>query len=465
MTHPLDNTAWARWRQAVSIYTDARLLRIFGLGIASGFPWVMIGSAMSAWLTEEGLSRTDIGFFGLVFVAYSVNFLWSPLVDRVRLPILGRLFGQRRSWILLMQGLVALCCFTISAIDPSSQLEYAQLIALLLAFVAATQDIGIDAFRIDSFPVGAAADSRLVSAASAMATSGWWTGFAGLGALPFVLVDLDAWEWADMYQLMAVMMLVLMLVPLFSREPQTHRDALHAEKTQEIMQRLQRTRFSSGRSQRVLAWLWVSFVEPMAEFFRRNGVGFALSILLFIFLFKIGESFLGRMSIVFYKEIGFSNTDIALYSKLVSWWVTIVFSLLGSLINIRYGILRGLFIGGIAMSASNLMFAVLAWAGPDKSMLLVAVLVDGFTSAWATVAFVSFLSLLCNQAFTASQYALLASLGTLGRTFVSSYSGAVVDYLDGNWVAFFLLTTFMVVPSLILLHWMRHRLRGLSDSI
>lgn len=465
MTHSYNDSTWARWRQAATVYADIRLWRIFGLGIASGFPWVMIGSAMSAWLTEEGLSRTDIGFFGLVFVAYSVNFLWSPLVDRMRLPIVGRLFGQRRSWILLMQGLVALCCFAISTIDPSSQFRDAQVIALLLAFVAATQDIAIDAFRIDSFASDTAADSRLVSAASAMATSGWWTGFAGLGALPFVLVDLDAWEWADMYQLMALMMLVLMLVPLFAREPQTQRDALHAEKTLEIMQRLQQTRFSSGRSQRVLAWLWVSFVEPMAEFFRRNGVGFALSILLFIFLFKIGESFLGRMSIVFYKEIGFSNTDIALYSKLVSWWVTIAFSLLGSLINIRYGILRGLFIGGIAMSASNLMFAALALAGPDKSMLLLAVLVDGFTSAWATVAFVAFLSILCNQAFTASQYALLASIGTLGRTFLASYSGLVVDSLAGNWVVFFLLTTFMVVPSLILLNWMRHRLRDLSDSI
>lgn len=425
----------------------------------------MIGSAMSAWLTEEGLSRTDIGFFGLVFVAYSINFLWSPLVDRIRLPIFGRLFGQRRSWILLMQGLVALSCFAISTIDPSSQFRYAQFIALLLAFVAATQDIAIDAFRIDSFASDTVVDSRMVSAASAMATSGWWTGFAGLGALPFVLVDLEAWEWADMYQLMALMMLVLMLVPLFAREPQTQRDALHAEKTLEIMQRLQQTRFSSGRSQRVLAWLWVSFVEPMAEFFRRNGVGFALSILLFIFLFKIGDAFLGRMSIVFYKEIGFSNTDIALYSKLVSWWVTIAFSLLGSLINIRYGILRGLFIGGIAMSASNLLFALLAMTGPDKNMLLVAVLVDGFTSAWATVAFVAFLSILCNQAFTASQYALLASIGTLGRTFLASYSGVVVDSLAGNWVVFFLITTVMVVPSLILLNWMRHRLRGLSDSI
>jgi PAT family beta-lactamase induction signal transducer AmpG len=517
----------SRWWHALATYRDARLWRIFGLGISSGFPWVIIGSAMTAWLSEEGISRSSIGFFGLIFIVYSINFLWSPLLDRVRLPLLGELLGQRRGWILLMQLLMTVCCLGIAWVSPADHLAQAKLLALMLALASATQDISIDAFRIDSFLL---ADGDRVAAGSAMATMGWWTGFAGLGALPFFLSDLDGWSWAEVYQVMAAIMLLLTLVPLLAEEPVTTREAVHRQRTADLLEQvaklgawiclrpllalfgglvallllvlppvslsdwqiallmtcmvlmfaatlrelLQMERRALGlpgranpasRAQGVVVWLIVSFVEPLAEFFRRNGVWFALSILVFIFLFKIGEAFLGRMSIVFYKEVGFSNSDIALYSKLVSWWVTILFSLLGSLVTIRYGILRGLFIGGIAMSASNLLFALLAAMGPDKAILFAAVFVDGFTSAWSTVAFVAFLSVMCNQAFTASQYALMASIGTLGRTFLASYSGAIVDWLEGDWVLFFLLTTVMVVPSLLFLYWIRHRLRALSDAL
>jgi len=491
----------------------------------------MIGSAMSAWLTEEGLSRANIGFFGFIFVAYSINFLWSPLLDRFSVPILGRMLGQRRSWIVLMQVLIAVCCWLIASVNPSLDLGYAKTIAFALALVAATQDIAIDAFRIDSLP---ADNSRLMAAGSAMATAGWWSGFAGLGAIPLLLVDFDAWSWKDVYVLMSCLMLCLVLVPLLASEPQTNRKALQAQSGAKyralvsgsgqneyvlfsvamilslvliswfimglpgistdnlsssntlilgviailiafIVNTLVKIERSSSSNlgefdalsplsvaQRIVVWLMMSFIEPLAEFFRRNGVQLALSVLLFIFLFKIGEAFLGRMSIVFYKEIGFSNTDIALYSKLVSWWVTIVFSLLGSLVTIRYGILKGLFVGGIAMGASNLMFALLASVGPDKVLLVSAVVVDGFTSAWSTVAFVAFLSMMCSRAFTASQYALMASIGTLGRTFLASYSGVVVDFLEGDWATFFVITALMVLPGLLLLYLIRHRLRALA---
>lgn len=512
-------------------------MRIFGLGLASGFPWAMIGSAMTAWLAEEGLSRSSIGFFGFIFVAYSINFLWSPLVDRVRLPVLGKLLGQRRSWIVLMQCLVGLFCWLIASVHPSESLSLAKSFAFALALAAATLDISIDAFRIDSLPED---DASLMAAGSAMATSGWWTGFAGLGALPLLLVDLDAWGWSDVYQFMALVMVSLALVPLFSPEPDTLRETSQASSEQRYLSYFTKVGTGSGivmtmavavlmivsvwmiigfpglaesmhewayligalvtagllawllRSlwqinqfvslhpmppdaedtwgpiaplkTRAMTWVLVSFVEPLAEFFRRNGVQLALSILLFIFLFKIGEAFLGRMSIVFYKEVGFSNSDIAVYSKLVSWWVTIVFSLIGSVVTIHYGVLRGLFIGGMAMAASNLMFALLAFVGPSKMLLLSAVIVDGFTTAWSTVAFVAFLSMMCDRAFTASQYALMASIGTLGRTFLASYSGWMVDELEGNWALFFGLTALMVVPSLLLLYRIRHRLRALSEE-
>lgn len=527
-----NNSSATSWWQAFSLYHDRRLWRIFGLGLASGFPWVMIGSAMSAWLAEEGISRSSIGFFGFIFVAYSINFLWSPLIDRIRLPLLGSLLGQRRAWIVLMQLLIAACCWALAALQPSTELALAKLVAFALALSSATQDISIDAYRIDSLPDE---DARLMSAGSAMATAGWWTGFAGLGAIPLYLVDLSAWNWADVYHMMSWVMLGLILVPLLAPEPKSNRQQIQQQSSEKyralisnspsgttqtlggvlvlivllmawllmglpgLSENTQQAGYgvlslvlclllgylfhglaalnrqgevgtecsglvNTGFGSRWLVWLLVSFVEPLAEFFRRNGVQLALSILLFIFLFKIGEAFLGRMSIVFYKELGFSNADIALYSKLVSWWVTIVFSLLGSVVTIHYGVLRGLFIGGLAMAGSNLMFALMAIVGANKGLLVSAVVVDGFTTAWSTVAFVAFLSMLCNRAFTASQYALMASLGTLGRTFFASYSGWVVDELGGNWAVFFVVTSLMVVPSLLLLYRIRHRLRELSSD-
>lgn len=529
------NSSKPSWFELFALYKDPRLLRIFGLGMASGFPWVMIGSAMSAWLSEEGLSRTNIGFFGFIFIAYSINFLWSPLVDRVSIPFVGRYLGQRRSWIVVTQLIVAGCCWLIAAVSPSQDLAWAKFLALGLALAAATQDIAIDAFRIDSLPNE---DSRLMSAGAAMATSGWWTGFAGLGAVPLILVDLDSWSWSDVYQMMAVAMVLLALVPLTAKEPESLREAQQESRNAAYLSHLSQSAltqqwllllcvplfllvlawmimgfpgfeyseayyFQSGfalfallffivrslvkieghtlnsetlagdlnftskfaeRVARMVSWLLVSFVEPLTEFFRRNGVRLALSVLLFIFLFKIGEAFLGRMSIVFYKEIGFSNSDIAIYSKVISWWVTIVFSLIGSAVTMRYGILRGLFVGGFAMAMSNLMFAFIALIGPSKPLLVAAVVVDGFTTAWSTVAFVAFLSMMCNRAFTASQYALMASLGTLGRTFLASYSGWLVDYLSGNWALFFALTALMVLPSLLFLYRIRHRLRSLSHE-
>ena len=205
----------------------------------------------------------------------------------------------------------------------------------------------------------------------------------------------------------------------------------------------------------------MTLVEPFREFFQRNGVRLALSILLFIFLFKIGEAFLGRMSIVFYKELGFTNSEIGSLSKLLNWWVTIVFAVIGGMVNIRYGIYRGLLTGGIAMAASNLMFALMAQVGPDKALFAATIFVDGFTAAWSSVALVAFISLMCNQAFSASQYALMASLGVFGRTLLASGSGFIVDWMDGNWQGFFILTAVMVIPSLLFLYSIRediHRL-------
>jgi len=519
-------------------FKDKRLLTIFWFGVASGFPWVMTGSAMSGWLKDEGLSRSSIGLFGLIFVTYSINFLWSPFVDRLKVPFLTRKLGQRRSWILFTQLFIVIATYLLSSVDISNQLGLAALLGLVIAFFGSSQDVAIDAYRID---ILADDDSNYMSAGSAMATAGWWTGFAGLGSIPFLLVDQPNWVWTEVFVVLAVIMAVLMITALVVPEPKTDREqtlnkiqanylsALPGQGNKPLLilliiptifatiiyanigypawpesiissqyrfwfitftivfllfifirqlaqlnnsintNALPKT-FEQSITQhftplhRVSAWLLATLVAPIQEFFDRNGARLALSILLFIFLFKLGEAYLGRMSIVFYREVGFSNGDIAYYSKMINWATTIVFSLIGSIFTIRYGILKGLFIGGIAMSSSNLMFAVMAVVGPNKLLFAATVFVDGFTSAWGSVAFVALISVLCNKTFTASQYALMVSLGTFGRVMLGSYSGIIVDWLDGNWALFFVLTSLMVIPSMLFLYSIRKPLNQLINN-
>lgn len=430
---------------ALKTFNDKRYLSIFLFGISSGFPWIMIGSVLSAWLKDEGLSRSAIGLFGIIFATYSFNFLWSPLVDKIKPPLLG----QRRGWIFAMQGCVVLLCLVMSQLTADQDLFYVALIGLLIAIASATQDIAIDGFRIDCI---AQDDKDGMSAASSVATAGWWTGYGGLGAIPFFLADMTSWTWPNIYLLLGALMALLMCATYLANEPQIDREAL-----------LEKITAKDTKQSPVFHWIQTTLVTPFAEFFNRNGVKLAASFLLFIFLFKIGEAFLGRMSIVFYKEIGFSNSDIATYSKLLNWWVTIVFSLLGGLVNIRYGIYRGLMIAGVAMAASNLLFALIAQTGPSTSLLAITVIVDGFTGAWSTVAMVAFISLLCNRAFSATQYALMASLSVAGRTLVASSSGFVVDGLEGNWSLFFILTAVMVIPSLCFLYSIRHHIKRVES--
>jgi PAT family beta-lactamase induction signal transducer AmpG len=507
---------------------------VFFFGISSGFPWVMIGSAMSGWLTDEGLSRSSIGLFGLIFVAYSINFLWSPLVDRLKIPFLTLKMGQRRSWIIFSQLIIIFGGLNLSQLDVNHQLSLMALYGLTIAIAGATQDIAIDAYRIDSL---SDKDSNYMAAGSAMATAGWWTGYAGLGSIPFILVDQPNWQWPQIYLILSMIIALLMLTAFIVKEPKNQREQEHKLIEDNYLQVLPSQgkkplaillilpliilsivyanigypgwpeHFISPEKQftfisifvislliiftkqlsalnsavknisiktdlkhknnilnRLTAWLLTTLAAPIHEFFQRNGTKLAISILLFIFLFKLGEAYLGRMSIVFYREVGFSNADIAYYSKMINWGVTIVFSLIGSVFTIRYGILKGLFIGGIAMASSNLLFAALALVGPDKALFAFTVFVDGFTSAWGTVAFVSLLSVLCNKTFSASQYALMASLGTFGRVILGSYSGIMVDWLDGNWALFFVLTSLMVIPSLVFLYMIRKPLTLLINK-
>ncbi len=435
---------FATLRQSLLLFKDRRLLAIFILGFVSGMPWVLIGSAMTAWLKDADLSRSAIGFFGSVFTIYAINFLWAPLVDRVHIPWLTSRLGQRRSWIVMMILVMAAATLAISWTNPAHSMLWTSLLALVIAIASATADIAIDAYRIDRI---GKEDKELIAYGAAMATSGWWTGYSIPGAIALYLSDWSFMNWDRVYLVLSIILLLLVFVVLFLQEPVSRRGEIQDESEELMLDRLGRRTLLH----RIIAWLGVTLIEPFAEFFRRNGWRIGLYIVCFIILFKVGEAFLGRMSIVFYKEVGFSNSDIATYSKLIGWWMTIIIALVSGVLASKLGIVRGLFISGVAMAATNLMFAWLAAVGPDKTLFAAAILLDNITSSFSTVAFVAFISYLAHEAYSASQYALMASLGSLGRTTLAASSGLMVDYLQGDWSTFFISTSLMVIPSLILL--------------
>ena len=443
-----------------SVYLERRMARILLLGIISGFPWVLIGSSLSLWLKEDGLSRSTIGWAGLIFGVYALNFLWAPLIDRLRVPYLTPKLGHRRAWIVMSQALIFVCLVGWSLTDPGVHLWGVIAIGLVIAIASATQDITIDALRIEQIGTD---EGQSMAAGAAVAVAGWWTGYKLGGVVALNTADAFQSAGVENYWQMTFLVLGLMIIAcnialMFVPElPPTDRAAAQSTDDRVIASKLG---FGGGTGH-VVAWLVGTVVGPLMSFFRRNGFAIAVAILGFIFLFKIGEAFLGRMSIVFYKEIGFSKSDIALYSKGIGWVTTVVFTLLGGLFAIRIGLVRAMFLSGILMAVTNLMFSWLAWTGPVESLFAAAVLLDDLAAAFATVTFVAFISMLVDRTYTATQYALLASIGTAGRTLFASSSGALVDWLDGDWGIFFVITALMVVPSLICLWVLRHRLTAM----
>ena len=449
-----------RLSESVAFYFERRMARIFLLGIISGFPWVLIGSSLSLWLQEDGLSRSTIGWAGLIFGVYAINFLWAPLVDRIRFPWLTGKIGHRRAWIVVLQAVILACLVLWSAIDPVADLNGVIAVGLVIAIASATQDITIDALRIEQ--VGKT-EGELMAAGAAIAVVGWWTGYKIGGVV--ALETAEAFQqsgienyWQATFLVLGVLVVLCNIGLMFVREADSReRIAAQADDEERIASHIG----VPGPLGRATAWLGATVAGPLLSFFRQNGIAIAVAVLSFIFLFKIGEAFLGRMSLVFYKEIGFSKSDIALYSKGLGWITTVAFTILGGLFAIRIGLIKAMFVSGIAMALTNLLFAALAWSGKSEALFAAAVVMDDLTSAFATVTFVAFISMLVDRTYTATQYALLASIGTAGRTLFAASSGELVDWLEGDWGTFFVITTVMVIPSLVCLWLIRSRLADL----
>ncbi len=440
------------------VYFDRRMTKILLLGAISGFPWVIIGSSLSLWLKEDGLSRSTIGWAGLIFAVYAFNYLWAPIIDRIRIPWLTQKVGHRRGWIITMQTVILISLVCWSLIDPTTNLALVISVGLVIAIASATQDITVDALRIEQIGEN---EGKSMQAGAAMAVVGWWTGYklGGVIALNaaefFQQLGLSNY-WQITFLVLGIVIIGCNIGLMFVNEPQP---IDRRESQNQTDKKIEDSLGSSNVLTKIIAWLTGTIVGPVISFFKKNGFNIALAILGFVFLFKIGEAFLGRMSVIFYKEIGFTKSDIALYSKGLGWITTVIFTLIGGLFAIRSGVIKAMFVSGILMASTNLLFSLLAWYGKSEWLFAIAVIFDDIAAAFATVAFVAFISMLVDRTYTATQYALLSSIGTAGRTTLAASSGALVDWLNGDWGIFFIITAVMVVPSLIFLYMIKDKLK------
>ena len=440
------------------VYFDRRMIKILLLGAISGFPWVIIGSSLSLWLKEDGLSRSTIGWAGLIFAVYAFNYLWAPIIDRIRIPWLTNKVGHRRGWIISMQTVILISLIGWSLINPVTNLALVISVGLIIAIASATQDITVDALRIEQIGEH---EGKSMQAGAAIAVVGWWTGYKLGGVISLNAADyfqklgIENY-WQVTFLVLGIVIIFCNICLMFVNEPQQTDKAESQRQTDKI---IEEKLGSSNAMTKTIAWLTGTVIGPVVSFFKKNGFNIALAILGFVFLFKIGEAFLGRMSVIFYKEIGFTKSDIALYSKGLGWVTTVIFTLLGGLFAIRSGVIKAMFLSGILMASTNLLFSLLAWSGKSELLFAVAVIFDDMAAAFATVAFVAFISLLVDRTYTATQYALLASIGTAGRTTLAASSGALVDWLNGDWGVFFIITAVMVIPSLIFLYMIKDKLK------
>ena len=302
--------------ETFSVYFDKRMLRILLLGAISGFPWVLIGSSLSLWLKEDGLSRSTIGWAGLIFAVYAFNYMWAPLIDRVQIPYLTKKIGHRRGWIVLMQLSILICLAIWSVINPTENLALVISIGLIIAISSATQDITVDALRIEQIGEN---ESQSMAAGAAMAVVGWWSGYKLGGVIALFTAEYlenigltDYWQMT--FLILGVVVILMNIGLMFVHEPLSLDRSQKQNETDEL---IQNKLGSQNALTKIIAWISGTLGGPVVSFFKKNGFSIALGILGFVFLFKIGEAFLGRMSVIFYKEIGFSKGDIAIYLSLI----------------------------------------------------------------------------------------------------------------------------------------------------
>lgn len=420
------------WRRSLAVYADHRVLLVLVQGFASGLPLLLTFSTLSAWLATAGVRRAAIGAFALVGTPYAFKFAWSPLIDRLPPPLP---LGRRRGWGIAIQLALIAAILCLGLQDPKHHLGLMGALALLVAFLSASQDIVIDAWRVEILPLD------LQGPGAGMIQTGYRLAMLVSGAGALVIAARAGWFAA--YATMAGLLGLGVLVFLFGPEPRVHpeNDRLPGAAAK-----------PGGGWGSVRSWFSTAVIGPFADFMRRP---MWLVILIFIVGYKLGEAMAGVMATPLYISLGFSLDEIAAVSKLVGFFATVSGALIGGLVTVRLGIMRSLLICGLLQSAGNLFYVLQATGGHRIFYLGLCVTAENLTGAMAGAALVGYLSSLCSPAFTATQYALLSSLAAVGRTMVASSGGVVAERL--GWVPFFLLTTVATVPALLLLLWISRR--------
>ncbi len=503
------------WQDSLRAFLHPRVITMLFLGFSAGIPILLIFSSLSLWLREAGVSRSTVTFFSWAALGYSFKFVWAPLIDMLPLPILTKLLGRRRAWMLVAQLAIIAAILWMSIVDPAQEqtsLRWMALAAVLLGFSSATQDIVIDAYRIES------ADSSLQALMSSTYIAGYRIGMLLAGAGALFLADYfgtnaqsynaSAWQWS--YRIMAISMLVGVLTTLIITEPVQYRlNDSYLDKTKslslvglflcvvaafisaylltqpltlykaELTTMLGNKAFSSilietARLSIALiaaftaAWLLVkigaidselvqsSYIDPLKEFFTRYKVSLALLLLALISVYRISDIVLGVISNVFYQDMGYSKTDIATIVKSFGLAMTIAGGFLGGLLSVRFGVMRILLLGAVLGAATNLLFMLLAQSDPTKWMLIGVISADNLSAGLASAAFIAFLSSLTNIQFTATQYAIFSSLMTLFPKVLGGYSGSMVDSVGYN--QFFLITALLGIPAIVLIMYAGRKL-------
>jgi PAT family beta-lactamase induction signal transducer AmpG len=416
--------------KSVSIYWEKRLIIVFLMGFASGLPLALSSTTLQSWLNNAGVSLTVIGLFALVGTPYTLKFLWAPLIDSVPLPIISSLLGRRRAWMIIIQ--IALMCAIIAVAlsRPETTPLITAISAFSVAFFSASQDIVIDAYRIEIL------DEDQQGAGAAMTQAGYRFGSISSTAGALYLAELGI-DWSLVYVFMAGLVLVGFITAMCAPIPATDRIPKAAPGSW------------GSRFKR-------DIIFPFIEFFKRNRVHTALVILAFILLYKFGDAFLGVMAYPFYFQIGFTYGEVATASAIFGKFATLVGVFAGGLVVKRYGILKSLLIGGLLQMVSNLMYSIQAAIGPDFRFFFLTITIENVSGGMGSAAFVAYLSMLCNTAYTGTQYALFTSLMMLPRTGLSASSGWIADQL--GWVAFFVFSALVALPGLLLLWWIIKRL-------
>ena len=423
------------WLKSFRVYVEAPSLRMLALGFSAGLPLLLVLGTLSFWLREAGINRSTIGFLSWVGLAYGFKWCWAPLVDRLPIPLLTRALGRRRSWLLLAQLMVVCGLVGMAFSDPKISLMPIVWFALLTAFGSATQDIALDAFRIES------ADVDRQAALSAAYLSGYRVAmiWAGAGVLWIAAraevaspANYDSNSWKIAYLVMAASMVVGFATVLFSKEPISK---------------------PIVRAKNIGEWLQIALIEPFADFFRRYGWN-ALLLLSLIATYRISDIVMGIMANPFYVDMGYTKDEVAAISKVYGLIMTLVGAALGGVLSVKFGMMRTLMLGAILSAASNLLFSWLAMRGHDVTALTLVISADNLASGIAASAFIAYMSSLTNISYSATQYALLSSMMLLLPKWLAGFSGVAVDAVGYN--TFFVGTALIGVPVLVLI-WIASR--------